>query len=204
MGRSAVCAGLGLAGLALVLLVGHAHLGPARHLAAVYATWRSRVPEVAIYPFSDGFDTTFANYPMNQTASEVSSRTGGDPVPPIMHHILLGMSIDAAPEGWRSSRQSCIDLHPDWTHYLWDDAKAMDLLTVRTFPFFGLRVLYILTHLGFPLEGAFSKWPGELQLVLFSDPAYRCFALLHSSSLRRGRSRYGPHLPTFTRASAAV
>ncbi|EGG01008.1 family 32 glycosyltransferase [Melampsora larici-populina 98AG31] len=61
-----------------------------------------------------------------------------DLVPPILHHILLGMDRKTMPVAWETSRNSCLALHPEsanYTHHFWDDASALQFMTTH-YPFF--------------------------------------------------------------------
>lgn len=63
-----------------------------------------------------------------------------DLVPPILHHILLGMDRSKMPKSWQASRNSCLALHPEsanYTHYFWDDQSAEQFM--RTHYSFFLR-----------------------------------------------------------------
>ncbi|PLW14951.1 hypothetical protein PCANC_17026 [Puccinia coronata f. sp. avenae] len=54
-----------------------------------------------------------------------------DLVPPILHHILLGMDRGRMPKTWTASRNSCLVLHPEsanYTHHFWDDQSAREFM----------------------------------------------------------------------------
>lgn len=80
----------------------------------------------------DAFDITFQAYPKNVTAeSSVTTSPFRMPsdkelkVPNIFHHIVLGMEPK---ESWLHARQTCIDYHPDYKFYYWNDEKAVAFL----------------------------------------------------------------------------
>lgn len=43
------------------------------------------------------------------TVADKSTEHFEDLVPPILHHILLGMDRETMPESWKASRQSCLE-----------------------------------------------------------------------------------------------
>ena len=42
-------------------------------------------------------------------------------IPKVIHQTW---KTEELPERWRASRQQCMDLHPDYEHILWTDAKS--------------------------------------------------------------------------------
>lgn len=70
----------------------------------------------------DGFDLTFASYPIDQTAS----KGGTDAVPAVLHHINLGPH-DPRP-AWLAARAECLQHHQNWTAHLWNDSNAGDFV----------------------------------------------------------------------------
>ncbi|GAA99584.1 glycosyltransferase family 32 protein [Mixia osmundae IAM 14324] len=139
---------LALIAFSLLLAYFHEHVIALYKVTAVYYSWHwGNQSELSMQ--ADGFDTTFARYNVGQTtslpwdqtgpavqplrASEISSAT--DLIPPVLHHILLGMRESAMPDSWNQSRQSCMDMHHNWTTMLWDDDKATHFLTTH-YPWF--------------------------------------------------------------------
>jgi inositol phosphorylceramide mannosyltransferase catalytic subunit len=46
-------------------------------------------------------------------------------IPRNMHHVLLGPLSKDPPEDWLAARNSCVTLHPEWSHhYFWTDENA--------------------------------------------------------------------------------
>lgn len=89
-------------------------------LAAVPFIWHNNASSFILSDTHDGFDVTFANYSLDQ----LTAAPYEDVVPPILHHIALGMDEGDWKEGWKDAAQSCVDLHPNWQSYLWTDEKA--------------------------------------------------------------------------------
>ena len=52
-----------------------------------------------------------------------------------MHHILIGMDWQTAPQSWHTARQECLVYHPGWDTHFWDDAKAVSFLE-QEYPWF--------------------------------------------------------------------
>ena len=104
-----------------------AHRGVAWSADVSAALWHASARHVALSTWRDGFDTTFAAYPINQTTASFPAVPGEDVVPPILHHILLGRPISSSPANWNASRDACLALHPveqGWQHLWWDDESA--------------------------------------------------------------------------------
>lgn len=119
-------------------LLFHQHMVALFRLGSVYVFWPwLSSPNAISYSF-DTFDTTFERYPKVQwsaswppagaantsmaeqddllrlangsyAAVDKSTEHYVDLVPPILHHILLGMDKAAMPESWNASRQSCLE-----------------------------------------------------------------------------------------------
>ena len=67
----------------------------------------------------DGFDITFQSYPAEPPV-EVDRDL---PIPPIIHHILLGRS-NRRNETLTACRASCIEMHPQYEFRFWNDETA--------------------------------------------------------------------------------
>ncbi|MBW0489206.1 hypothetical protein O181_028921 [Austropuccinia psidii MF-1] len=83
-------------------------------------------PQSSLLRLKDG---SLARLPDERYGSVVSysEPQETDLVPPILHHILLGMNRQTMPKSWQASRNSCLALHPEsanFTHYFWDDHSA--------------------------------------------------------------------------------
>ncbi|OCK73898.1 glycosyltransferase family 32 protein [Lepidopterella palustris CBS 459.81] len=88
-------------------------------------SWRSK--SLRISQERDGFDVTFQSYPSEPPLTVNISL----PVPPIIHHVLLGMTT--TPRNWESARAACLAMHPGYNSKLWTDAEAGDFVA-REFP----------------------------------------------------------------------
>lgn len=69
------------------------------------------------------------------TQSEIIASTssdGGHVIPKIIHQTWKDKEV---PERWQEAHRSCLDLHPDYTHYLWTDAEAREFI-VHHHPWF--------------------------------------------------------------------
>lgn len=91
----------------------------------VYVFWSSYANNgIALSLAQDGFDQSFAKYPINQWSSvwppldsegeEAGTVRQGeeafkDVVPPVLHHILLGMQRETMPITWEESRNKCLE-----------------------------------------------------------------------------------------------
>jgi len=78
-------------------------------------------------------DGSLARLPTEQYGGGVSYSQPDEPdlVPPILHHILLGMDRRRMPKSWTASRNSCLALHPEsanYTHHFWDDESALKFM----------------------------------------------------------------------------
>lgn len=76
----------------------------------------------------DGFDITFKSYPA-QPAAVVNRNL---PVPPIIHHILLGPP-SRSNETLTDCRASCMDMHPQYEFMFWNDENAAEFVA-QEFP----------------------------------------------------------------------
>jgi mannosyltransferase OCH1-like enzyme len=87
---------------------------------------RRRSNHMRISAERDDFDITFRAYPTSQQASLNSSL----PVPPLIHHILLGKpKVDQANNANLSlARQACIDLHPGYDFKFWTDQESKEFV----------------------------------------------------------------------------
>ncbi|KNE93332.1 hypothetical protein PSTG_13274 [Puccinia striiformis f. sp. tritici PST-78] len=87
-------------------------------------------PDSSLLRLSDG---SLARLPDEKYGGGVSYSEPDeqDLVPPILHHILLGMDRRRMPKSWTASRNSCLALHPEsanYTHHFWDDQSAEDFM----------------------------------------------------------------------------
>lgn len=90
-------------------------------LAVLPLIWWNKSEEFLLSAKHDNFDITFSNYSINQ----LSAAPYEDRVPPVLHHVAMGgAGAEAHIAKWKSVRQSCLDLHPDWEAYLWTDDTA--------------------------------------------------------------------------------
>ncbi|KAH8705782.1 putative glycosyl transferase [Talaromyces proteolyticus] len=103
-------------------------LGVLINLVALPSRWHDRSAQSYISEEHDNFDITFASYSVNQSILGLSYQ---DVVPPILHHINLGPK-QPSPE-WMAARDECIEYHPDWKAYIWDD-KASNEFVKEKFP----------------------------------------------------------------------
>lgn len=71
----------------------------------------------------DKFDPTFERYPARQDKPGNRKTLH---VPPIIHHINLGGQPLKAE--WEETRQACLDVHPNWQAYLWEDDNASEFV----------------------------------------------------------------------------
>ncbi|KAK1756420.1 hypothetical protein QBC47DRAFT_185877 [Echria macrotheca] len=90
-------------------------------LAALPVIWWDHSDRFLLSAQVDDFDITFANYSVHQ----VSAAPYEDRVPAILHHVAMGgAGAEAHIEKWKTVRQTCIDMHPDWEVFLWTDDLA--------------------------------------------------------------------------------
>ncbi|EFP93384.2 uncharacterized protein PGTG_19402 [Puccinia graminis f. sp. tritici CRL 75-36-700-3] len=87
-------------------------------------------PDSSLLRLSDG---SLARLPDETYGGGVSysEPDESDLVPPILHHILLGMDRRRMPKTWTASRNSCLALHPEsanYTHHFWDDKSAEEFM----------------------------------------------------------------------------
>ncbi|OAV98966.1 hypothetical protein, variant 2 [Puccinia triticina 1-1 BBBD Race 1] len=87
-------------------------------------------PDSSLLRLSDG---SLARLPDERYGGGVSYSEPDelDLVPPILHHILLGMDRRLMPKTWTASRNSCLALHPEsanFTHHFWDDQSAEEFM----------------------------------------------------------------------------
>lgn len=108
------------------------------------AQWPPRYPN-ASYPPPDSNllrlrDGSLARLPDQRYGGGVSYSEPDqvDLVPPVLHHVLLGMDPKSIPKSWQSSRNNCLALHPEsgnYTHHFWDDHLAEKFMR-QHYPFF--------------------------------------------------------------------
>jgi mannosyltransferase OCH1-like enzyme len=77
----------------------------------------------------DGFDVSFRTYPATPQTVPISSSSVADaelPVPPLIHHILLGKpAVDPTRDAnLTAARQACLDMHPGYEFKFWTDGAA--------------------------------------------------------------------------------
>lgn len=72
----------------------------------------------------DGFDITFSKYPIIHDLNAVNDTSY--PVPPIVHHILLGTKTMRP--GWSEAGEACKIYHPGYRFEFWDDDRAMNFV----------------------------------------------------------------------------
>jgi mannosyltransferase OCH1-like enzyme len=77
---------------------------------------------------ADGFDVSFRAYPAAPgSAPGPNAVDAALPVPPLIHHIMLGRpaAVDAARNAsLAAARQACVDMHPGYEFRYWTDATA--------------------------------------------------------------------------------
>jgi mannosyltransferase OCH1-like enzyme len=112
-------------------------------LAAVPFIWHANASSFILSDTNDAFDITFANYSQDQ----LSAAPYENVVPPILHHIALGMDDKDWREDWREAVQSCIDMHRSWKSYIWTD-KTAEKFVAEKFP----ELLDIWKGYRFPVE----------------------------------------------------
>ena len=62
-------------------------------------------------------DTTqYALHLDELSVSDERRKNGTSLIPKIIHQVYLGFDNSEMPKEWINSRQSCIDLHPDYKH----------------------------------------------------------------------------------------
>lgn len=88
--------------------------------------WASSSADSIISLDRDQFDVTFEAYSTNDWAPLTWSSQFEPRIPATLHHIHLGGS-QLRPE-WQKARAECLKHHPDWKHYLWDEAAATRLV----------------------------------------------------------------------------
>lgn len=93
---------------------------------ALPVTWLSST-DFCISQEHDRFDTTFANYSVDQ---QTSLPEYPDLIPPILHQISLGNGLK--PE-WLDARNSCLQHHVEWETHFWTDENA-PLFVAENFP----------------------------------------------------------------------
>ncbi|PYH42909.1 glycosyltransferase family 32 protein, partial [Aspergillus saccharolyticus JOP 1030-1] len=79
--------------------------------------WKTTAAESVLTAQRDGFDLTFAAYADNRTASNETAR-----VPTRLHHVHLGPNAPRAE--WLTARAQCLEHHPGWETFLWQDENA--------------------------------------------------------------------------------
>jgi mannosyltransferase OCH1-like enzyme len=74
----------------------------------------------------DGFDVSFRAYPATPTATSAVADDVELPVPPLIHHILLGKpAVDPTRNAnLTAARQACLDMHPGYEFKFWTDGAA--------------------------------------------------------------------------------
>jgi mannosyltransferase OCH1-like enzyme len=79
----------------------------------------------------DGFDVSFRAYPARPAA--VGAVDASLPVPPLIHHILLGKPrVDPARDAnLTAARQACVDMHPGYEFKFWTDGPAAEFVRER-------------------------------------------------------------------------
>ncbi|KYK60238.1 glycosyl transferase [Drechmeria coniospora] len=112
--------------LALALFLLRDLLRTSWTLAALRVDWRERASGFLLSD-EDGFDITFANYSRGQ----LSAAPYHDVIPPVLHHIALGMPRTGWPPEWEETVRSCLELHPGWTAHLWTDENAASFVADR-------------------------------------------------------------------------
>ncbi|KAI5461824.1 putative glycosyl transferase [Mariannaea sp. PMI_226] len=130
----------------VILLYSHDLVYKSWTLAVLPFTWRMSNATFILSDADDAFDITFSNY----SRETLTASPYDDVVPPILHHIALGMSekdwVDRK-DTWGESVQSCKDMHPGWQTYMWTDEKAEEFVAQR-FP----QVLDIWKSYRYPVQ----------------------------------------------------
>ncbi|RAH43455.1 glycosyltransferase family 32 protein [Aspergillus brunneoviolaceus CBS 621.78] len=82
--------------------------------------WKTSAAESILSTQRDGFDVTFTSY-ANSSGPPENAR-----IPNRLHHVHLGPSAPRAE--WLSARAQCLDHHPDWEVFLWEDENAREFV----------------------------------------------------------------------------
>jgi hypothetical protein len=121
---------LTLAALALLFLFLHAYAEITFNILfrGPYIA-RRRSAHMRISAAADGFDVSFRTYPSSPapTAPAVDASL---PVPPLIHHILLGKpAVDPMRnKNLTAARQACHDMHPAYKFKFWTDGTAAEFV----------------------------------------------------------------------------
>jgi mannosyltransferase OCH1-like enzyme len=109
---------------------------------------RRRSSHMRISAARDGFDVSFRSYPSRPTRHSAASADDASlPVPPLIHHILLGKpAVDPSRSAnLTAARQACVDMHPSYQFKYWTDAAAAEFVRENFPQLFGMWSSYRMT-----------------------------------------------------------
>lgn len=88
-------------------------------VARTYATF---------FPWLEEHPDVLFRFPANVNTSTLN---GIELTPRILHQIYLSADESLIPAKYVPARESCIDLHPNWTHQLWTNDRAAAFIRVN-------------------------------------------------------------------------